>query len=163
LEHLIWPVITVVMGTLMAITGGSIGYKLVTTRGDAVDSKSFNSRLGYLQDENSELKKYLKSMKGKINQQKQGPTLDEGESIDEGGFESAIPSLISKYASMAPKKFQFLLRDPAIVSFLVSEAKKNPEQAKEVLKHFIGGNGDANKESSDTQREQLEALQDAGA
>lgn len=163
MEHLLWPAVAIVLGTIMAVIGGSIGYKLVSTRGESLESKTFNSRLGILQDENVELKKYLKSVKGHLAQTKQGATLEEGEVISEDGFDGTITSLIGKYSNMLPKNLQFLARDPAIVSFLISEAKKNPEQAKEVLKHFISKNGDANKGTGDAEREQLEVMQESGA
>jgi len=143
-----------ILGSLLAFVGGIIGYKLVSSRGSTVDSKSFTSRLGYLQDENMELKKYLKSLKGSLAQTKQGVTLDEGTEINEDAFDSTIQSLITKYSSMAPKNMQFLLRDPAIVNYLISEAKKHPEQTKEVLKHFIGKNGDASTNTNEQDSEQ---------
>lgn len=154
-----------ILGVLMAIIGGVIGFKLVSTRGQQVDEKSFSSRLSYLQDENGELRKYLKSLKGQLAITKRGATLDEGTEISEEGFDSMIPSLVGKYAGMLPKNLQFLVRDPAIVSFLLSEAKKNPEQAKEVLKHFMSKNGDVNEAGSSAERQQqaLEALQESGA
>lgn len=153
-----------ILGTIGVILGGTIGFKLVATRHQSVNEKSFSSRLNYLQDENGELRKYLKSVKGQLAQTKQGATLDEGTEVSEEGFDSMIPSLVGKYAGMLPKNLQFLVRDPAIVSFLLSEAKKNPEQAKEVLKHFIGKNGIANTTEGGAERQQqLEALQESGA
>jgi len=56
-----------------------------------------------------------------------------------------------------------LLNDPAIVSFLLEEAKKHPEQTKEVLKHFISKNGDAGKESSSSESEQQITIAEGGA
>jgi len=157
--------VVLILGSIGVILGGSIGFKLIATRGQRVDEKSFSSRLGYLQDENGELKKYLKSIKGQLAQTKQGATIDEGTEVSEEGFDSIIPSLVGKYAGMLPKNLQFLVRDPAIVSFLLSEAKKNPEQAKEVLKHFISKNGDANGIGGSDERQQqaIEALQESGA
>lgn len=154
-----------ILGSIGVILGGSIGFKLIATRGQRVDEKSFSSRLGYLQEENGELKKYLRSVKGQLAQTKQGATLDEGVEVSEESFDSMIPSLVGKYAGMLPKNLQFLVRDPAIVSFLLSEAKKNPEQAKEVLKHFISKNGDAigTESGAERQQQQLETLQESGA
>lgn len=154
-----------ILGSLLAVVGGSIGYKLVSTRGQSVDSKSFSSRLSYLQEENQELKKYLRSVKGTIAQTKQGPTIDEGTEISEDTFDNTIKSLIGKYASMVPKNMQFLLQDPAIVDFLISEAKKHPEQTKEVLKHFISKNGNVTAGTSGTESQQqgAELLIEEGA
>ena len=146
-----------ILGSLLALVGGAIGFRLVSNKGKTVESESFTSRLGYLQDENKELRKYIKSAKGALAQTKQGATIDEGTEISEDGFDSIIPSLVGKYAGLLPKNLQFLVRDPAIVSFLLSEAKKNPEQAKEVLKHFISKNGNANTGASDAEREQQES------
>jgi len=155
---LVLDLITVVLilGIISVVGGVIFGLKVVSQRGSTVESKSFSSRLGYLNDENGELKKYLKSLKGQLAQTKQGPTMDEGETITEEGFDSTIKSLIGKYASMAPKRFQFLLRDPAIVNFLISEAKKHPEQTKEVLSHFIGKNGNVDTTASSDESQQRE-------
>jgi len=109
------------------------------------------------------LKKYLKSNKGSLAQMKQGLTIEEGESIDEGNFDGVIKGLIGKYQHMCPPQFRFLLNDPAIVSFLLEEAKKHPEQTKEVLKHFISKNGDAGKESSGSESEQQITIAEGGA
>lgn len=157
--------IVLILGSIGVVLGGCIGFKLVATRGQRVDEKSFASRLNYLQDENGELKKYLRSVKSRMAQSKRGATLDEGTEISEESFDSMIPSLVGKYAGMLPKNLQFLVRDPAIVSFLLSEAKKNPEQAKEVLKHFISKSGDANTAggSAERQQQEFEALQESGA
>jgi len=155
--------IVLILGVLVAVVGGAIGLKLVSNKGHTVESNVFESRLSILQDENGELKKYLKSVKGALAQTKQGATLDEGETISEDGFDGTITSLVGKYSNMLPKNLQFLARDPAIVSFLISEAKKNPEQAKEVLKHFISKNGDGDKAAGDAQREQTEYLQEHSA
>jgi len=154
-----------ILGSIVTVIGGAIGFKLVASRGKSMENGVFNDRLGLLQDENKELKKYLKSNKGSLAQLKQGLTLEDGESIDEGNFDGAIKGLIGKYQHMCPPQFRFLLNDPAIVNFLLSEAKKNPEQTKEVLKHFISSKGDDGKESGSTESksEQLEALTAEGA
>jgi len=154
-----------ILGSIVAVMGGSIGLFLVRKWGASMSNRVFNDRLELLQDENKELKKYLKSNKGALSQLKQGLTIPEGESIDEGNFDGAIKGLIGKYQHMCPPQFRFLLNDPAIVSFLLEEAKKHPEQTKEVLKHFISKNGDAGKESSSDQskQEQLEMLATEGA
>jgi len=140
-----------ILGSIMAVMGGSIGLLMVRKWGGSMNNRVFNDRLELLQDENKELKKYLKSNKGTLAQMKQGLTLEDGEAIDEGNFDGAIKGLIGKYQHMCPPQFRFLLNDPAIVSFLLEEAKKHPEQTKEVLKHFISKNGDAGKESSSDQ------------
>jgi len=154
-----------ILGSIMAVIGGSIGLLVVRKWGGSMNNRVFNDRLELLQDENKELKKYLKSNKGTLAQMKQGLTLEEGQSIDEGSFDGAIKGLIGKYQHMCPPQFRFLLNDPAIVSFLLEEAKKHPEQTKEVLKHFISKNGDAGKESGSTesQSDQLEQLTAEGA
>lgn len=154
-----------ILGSIMAVMGGSIGLLMVRKWGGSMNNRVFNDRLELLQDENKELKKYLKSNKGSLAQLKQGLTIEEGESIDEGNFDGVIKGLIGKYQHMCPPQFRFLLNDPAIVSFLLEEAKKHPEQTKEVLKHFISKNGNAGKESSseESQSEQLEQLTAEGA
>jgi len=147
-----------ILGSIVALMGGSIGLFLVRKWGASMSNRVFNDRLELLQDENKELKKYLKSNKGALAQMKQGLTLEEGQEIDEGNFDGAIKGLIGKYQHMCPPQFRFLLNDPAIVSFLLDEAKKHPEQTKEVLKHFISKNGEIGKESSSDESEQQQAI-----
>jgi len=138
-----------ILGSIMAVVGGSIGLLMVRKWGGSMNNRVFNDRLELLQDENKELKKYLKSNKGALAQLKQGLTLDEDVNLDEGNFDGAIKGLIGKYQHLCPPQFRFLLNDPAIVSFLLEEAKKHPEQTKEVLKHFISKNGVGKESSSD--------------
>ena len=154
-----------ILGSIVALMGGSIGLFLVRKWGASMSNRVFNDRLELLQDENKELKKYLKSNKGALAQMKQGLTLEEGQEIDEGNFDGAIKGLIGKYQHMCPPQFRFLLNDPAIVSFLLDEAKKHPEQTKEVLKHFISKNGEIGKESSsdESQQQQTIAIAEGGA
>jgi len=154
-----------ILGSIVTVIGGAIGYKLVSKKGTSMENGVFNDRLQLLQDENKELKKYLKSNKGTLAQLKQGLTLPEGETLDGDNFDGVIKGLIGKYQHMCPPQFRFLLNDPAIVSFLLEEAKKHPEQTKEVLKHFISKNGDAGKESgsAESESEKLEALTAEGA
>jgi len=142
---------------IVGLLGGAIGLKLASRMGSSMERDQ-------LQDEVKFLKGSLKVSKGTIGQQQQGPTLPEGTEITEQGMDGMIRNLISKYSNMAPKRFQFLLRDPAIVNFLISEAKKNPDQAKEVLSHFIGGNGIDNKGSSSAESaEQVQLITQEGA
>jgi len=153
-----------ILGSIVTVIGGAIGFKLVASRGKSMENGVFNDRLGLLQDENKELKKYLKSNKGSLAQLKQGLTIPEGEEINEGNFDGVIKGLIGKYQHMCPPQFRFLLNDPAIVSFLLEEAKKHPEQTKDVLKHFISKNGDGKESSSaESKQEQLETLLAEGA
>ncbi len=167
MEHLVPDFFTTVLilGSMLVLVGGAIGYRLVSKKGQSMENGVFNDRLGLLQDENKELKKYLKSTKGAVGQLKKGLTIDEGESLDEDNFDGVIKGLIGKYQHMCPPQFRFLLNDPTIVSFLLEEAKKHPEQTKEVLKHFISKNGDVGKESSseESQQHQLEELTAEGA
>jgi len=129
-----------------------------------MENEIFNDRLGLLGDQNKELKKALKSANGTVGEMKRGLTIDgNGEDIDEGSFDGAIKGLIGKYQHMCPPQFRFLLNDPAIVSFLLEEAKKHPEQTKEVLKHFISKNGSVGTESSSDESKQLEQFQEGGA
>jgi len=154
-----------ILGSIVALMGGSIGLFLVRKWGKSMSNQVFNDRLGLLQDENKELKKYLKSVKGSVAQMKQGLTIENDGELDENSFDGVIKGLIGKYQHMCPPQFRFLLNDPAIVSFLLEEAKKHPEQTKEVLKHFISKNGDAGKESSSDEFKQSEiiALAEGGA
>jgi len=152
-----------ILGSIVALMGGSIGLFLVRKWGASMSNRVFNDRLDLLQDENKELKKYLKSTKGTVAQMKQGLTIDDDSPIDEGNFDGVIKGLIGKYQHMCPPQLRPILQDPAIVSFLLSEAKKHPEQTKEVLKHFISKNGDAGKESSSNESEQLEVVALEGA
>jgi len=140
--NIVYLVAVVIVGLL----GGAIGLKLASRMGSSMERDQ-------LQDEVKFLKSSLKVSKGTVGQQLQGPTIPEDTEITEQGFDGIIRNLISKYSSMAPKRFQFLLRDPAIVNFLISEAKKNPEQAKEVLSHFMSGNANANQGPSDREQE----------
>jgi len=137
-------IVYLVIGITVAIFGGAIGLKLASRMGSSMEREQLNETVDFLQKE-------LKKTKGTLGQTKQGVTVPETE-LNEGSFDGIIRNLISKYSSMAPKQFQFLLQDPAIVSFLISEAKKNPDQAKEVLKHFMTGGSLDNKTTSDTQR-----------
>jgi len=147
-----------ILGSIMAVVGGSIGLLMVRKWGGSMNNRVFNDRLELLQDENKELKKYLKSNKGALAQLKQGLTLDEDVNLDEGNFDGAIKGLIGKYQHLCPPQFRFLLNDPAIVSFLLEEAKKHPEQTKEVLKHFISKNGVGKESSGDEPKQQYEEL-----
>lgn len=149
-------IVYLVVGVIVAILGGAIGLKLASRMGSNMEREQLTDTVGFLQKE-------LKKSKGTIGQQQQGPTVPEGTELNEDNFDGIIRGLISKYSGMAPKRFQFLLQDPAIVNFLISEAKKNPEQTKEVLKHFIGGNGIADKGSSDTKTKELEQFIEGGA
>jgi len=154
MEHIIVDWTFTILGSLVAVIGGAIGLKVASKMGSSMDNRVFNDRLELLQDENKELKKYLKSNKGALAQLKQGLTIPEGtniEEMDENGTDGVIKGLIGKYSGMCPPQFRPLLQDPAIVSFLLSEAKKHPEETKEVLKHFIGGNGKIGTESSGEQ------------
>jgi len=157
-----------VLGSILAVVGGAIGLKLASRLGKGVDESTFNSRLGYLQEENKELKKYLKATKGTMSQLKQGVTLPEGadiENADEGAVDGMIKGLIGKYGAMAPPQLRPFLQDPAIVNFLLTEAKKNPEVTKDILKNFIGKNGNIGKESSTGEpgTGELETLSAGGA
>jgi len=151
-----------ILGSLMALMGGSIGLFLVRKWGKSMSNQVFNDRLGLLQDENKELKKYLKSNKGALSQLKQGLTIPDGESID-GDVGGVITGLIGKYQHLCPPQLRPLLNDPAIVSFLLEQAKEHPEQTKQVLKHFISKTGDAGKESGSIESEQLSMLATEGA
>lgn len=141
---------------IVGLLGGAIGLKLASRMGSNMERTQLNDTVEFLQKE-------LKKSKGTVGQQQQGPTIPEGTKLDESAFDGIIRNLISKYSSMAPKRFQFLLQDPAIVSYLISEAKKNPEQAKEVLKHFIGGNGLVSKSADSSESEQLQTIAEEGA
>ena len=158
----------IILGSLVAVLGGAIGLKLASRLGKGVDETTFNSRLGYLQEENKELKKYLKANKGSLSQLKQGLTLPDGteiEGADEGAVDGMIKGLMGKYAQMCPPQFRPFLQDPAIQGFLLSEAKKNPEMTKDILKNFIGKNGKVGKEGSTGEpgTSELEALSSQGA
>jgi len=139
--------VTLVLGLVGALIGGIVGLKLLSIKGSTMENSVFNNRLQLLTDENKELKKFLASVKGKLNQMKQGITLDDNvnveelDKLDNGAVDGVIKGLIAKYQHMAPPQLRPLLNDPAIVSFLLSQAKEHPEQTKEVLKHFIGSNG----------------------
>ena len=63
--------------------------------------------------------------KGTVAQMKQGLTIDEDLPIDEGNFDGVIKGLIGKYQHMCPPQLRPILQDPAIVSFLLSEAVIN--------------------------------------
>ncbi len=153
-----------ILGSIVALMGGCIGLLLVRKWGKSMNNQVFNDRLGLLQDENQELKKYLKSNKGALAQLKQGLTIPEGESIDGDSFDGVIKGLIGKYQHLCPPQLRPLLNDPAIVSFLLEEAKKHPEQTKDLLKHFIGKNGDAGKESSGDKSQSFEqTIEEYGA
>jgi len=148
-------IVYLVVGILITFFAGAIGLKLSSRMGSNMEREQLNETVDFLQKE-------LKKSKGLVGEQKRGPSLPEDTELSEGNFDGIIRNLISKYSGMAPKRFQFLLQDPAIINYLISEAKKNPEQAKDVLKHFIGGNGLANKGSSDTNTE-TELLVSEGA
>jgi len=66
---------------------------------------------------------------------------------------------------MAPPQLRPFLQDPAIVGFLLEEAKKNPEQTKEILKHFMSNNGKIGTGGSSDESQQLEnqTFQEGGA
>jgi len=151
--NIVYLVAVVIVGVL----GGAIGLKLASRMGSEMERGQLNETVGFLEKE-------LKKAKGTIGEQKRGISLPEGTEITEDTMDGTIKSLITRYASMAPKKYQFLLQDPAIVNFLIAEAKKNPKQAKEVLSHFIGGDLHANKGSGSSESEQqLETISQEGA
>jgi len=157
-----------VLGVITAVIGGAIGLKLASRRGKSMTIDIFNERLDLLQQQNKELKNGLRIARGTTAQMKEGITLPEGADIDqadEGAMDGMIKGLIGKYSNMAPPQLRPFLQDPAIVGFLLQEAKKNPEQTKEILKQFIGKNGSVSKSSdgSATQQQELEALSSEGA
>lgn len=123
--------------------------------GSSMERNQLNETVDFLQKE-------LKKTKGMFGETKRGITVPDIE-LNEGSFDGVIRNLITKYSGMAPKQFQFLLQDPAIVNFLISEAKKNPKQAKEVLSHFMTGGSLDNKTTSDTQTPELESIVQEGA
>jgi len=157
-----------ILGIISVVIGGVIGLVLAVRRGKSMTTDIFNERLELLQAQNKELKKNLQNYRGTIGQMKEGITLPKDtnlENADEGTMDGMIKGLISKYSGMAPPQLRPFLQDPAIVGFLLSEAKKNPEQTKEILKQFIGNNGSVTKSSDGaaTQEQQLEALSAEGA
>jgi len=157
-----------VLGIISVVIGGAIGLKLVSRRGKSMTIDIFNERLDLLQQQNKELKNGLRIARGTTAQMKEGITLPEGADIDQadmGAVDGMIKGLISKYSSMAPPQLRPFLQDPAIVGFLLEEAKKNPEQTKEILKQFIGRNGSVSKLSSTTvnQEQELATLSADGA
>jgi len=149
-------IVYLVIGIIVSILGGAIGLKLSSRMGSSMERDQLTESVEFLETE-------LKKSKGLVGEQKRGPSLPEDTKLDESTFDGIIRNLITKYSSMAPKRFQFLLQDPAIVNYLISEAKKNPEQAKEVLKHFIGGNGLVNKAKDSSEPEQLQTITEEGA
>lgn len=152
-----------ILGSLVAVIGGSMGLFLVRKWGSSMSNRVFNDRLDLLQDENRELKKYLKANKGALGQLKEGLTIPDDSVLEEGNFNGIITGLIGKYQNLCPPQFRFLLSDPAIVSFLLEEAKKHPEQTKEVLKHFMGKNSIGKESSGDESKQQLETITEGGA
>jgi len=155
-----------ILGSIMTVIGGAIGLKLAASRGKSMSNDSFQSRLGILQAENKELKKYLSSVKGTLAQTKQGLTLPEGTDLEnqDSGFDNIIKGLIGKYSSMVPPQLRPFLQDPAVINFLLSEAKKNPEQTKEILKNFISNNGSVTKSTDGgSTNQQLEETVSTGA
>jgi len=167
MEHIIVDWTWTILGSIVAILGGSIGLKLASSKGKSISQQSFTDQLGILQDENKQLKDYLKSVKGTIAQMKQGIKLPDNTNVEElqaSGFDGVIKGLIGKYSAMCPPQFRPLLQDPTIINFLLEEAKKHPEQTKEVLKHFISSNGSVSKLSDGGQEDkQLENFQTSGA
>jgi len=167
MEHIIIDWTYTILGSIVAVIGGAIGLKLASTRSNSISRQSFNDQLSILVDENKQLKTYLKSVKGTIAQMKQGLVLPQGtniEEMDHNGFDGVIKGLIGKYSSMCPPQFRPLLQDPTIINFLLEEAKKHPEQTKEVLKHFISSNGSVNESSDGTEsKKSLEDIPTTGA
>jgi len=167
MEHIIVDWTWTILGSIVAVLGGSIGLKLASSKGKSISQQSFTDQLGILQDENKQLKNYLKSVKGTVAQMKQGLQLPDNtnlDQIDENGSDGLIKGLIAKYSSMAPPQLRPILQDPAIVGFLLEEAKKHPEQTKEVLKHFINTNGSVSKSSDGgPDQQQFEGYQTTGA
>lgn len=160
--------VTLVLGIIGAAVGGIVGLSLIHKKGSSMENHIFTDRLQLLTDENKELKKYLKSVKGTVSQMKQGITLDGGvdvENLDGGAVDGVIKGLIAKYSHMAPPQLRPLLNDPAIVNFLLSQAKEHPEQTKEVLKHFISSNGKIGSEgvSDESAEDKLRAYSAEGA
>jgi len=166
MDHIIVDWTITILGSLVAIIGGAIGLKLASGRGKSISEDVFHDRLRILQEENKDLKNHLKRQIGTVSQMKQGLTLPDGTNLEEqkeGGFDGIIKGLIGKYSSMAPPQLRPFLQDPAIVGFLLEEAKKNPEQTKEVLKHFMNTNGKIGPQSSSNESENLESLTAEGA
>lgn len=159
---------TLILGSIVAVIGGAIGLKLASSRGKSMTNDVFNERLQLLKDQNKELKQSVRVSNGIVGQMKQGLTLDDGfdlEKMDDGAVNGVITGLISKYAQMAPPQLRPFLSDPAIVNFLLEQAKKNPEQTKEILKQFIGKNGKiaTTTESDESKQEAIEAYAAEGA
>jgi len=155
-----------ILGTILTVIGGAIGFKAVASRGKTISEDVFHDRLRILQEENRDLKNHLKRQIGTVSQMKQGLTIPDGtnlEEMDSGGFDGVIKGLIGKYAGMCPPQFRPILQDPAIVSGLLELAKSNPEQTKEVLKHFIGSNGKIGTQSSGQESGELSIANVSGA
>lgn len=150
--NIVYLVAVVIIGLL----GGAIGLKLASRMGSSMERDQLNETVDFLNEE-------LKAAKGTIGEQKRGITLPDNTKVNKENMDGIIRNLISKYSSMAPKKYQFLLQDPAIINFLIAEAKKNPEQAKEVLSHFITGDQHANQGASDRESEDLTVISQEGA
>lgn len=149
-----------ILGIIMAIVGGAIGLMLASGRGKSMTTDIFNERLQLLRDHNKELKQSVRVSNGTVAQMKQGLTLDDSvdlEKLEDGAVDGVITGLISKYAQMAPPQLRPFLSDPSIVNFLLDQAKKNPEQTKEILKQFIGKNGSIAK-STGTDESREEAI-----
>lgn len=156
---------TLILGIIVTVIGGAIGLKLASSRGKSMSNDIFNERLELLKDQNKELKKAVSISNGVVSQMKQGITLDDGvdlEKMDNGAVDGVIKGLISKYAQMAPPQLRPFLSDPAIVNFLLDQAKKNPEQTKEVLKQFLGKNGKI-ATTEETKESEQELISEQGA
>jgi len=159
---------TLILGSIVAIIGGAIGLKLAASRGKSMTIDVFNERLQLLKDQNKELKQSVRVSNGTVAQMKTGLTLDANvdlEKLEDGAVDGVITGLISKYAQMAPPQLRPFLSDPAIVNFLLDQAKKNPEQTKEVLKQFIGKNGSIAKstETSESREQAIASYSAEGA
>lgn len=63
------------------------------------------------------------------------PTVEDGDPSNPDEF---IPNLIKQYSGMAPDWMKPFLKDDKMIKFLIDEAKKNPDAAKDILSKFLG-------------------------
>lgn len=81
-------------------------------------------------------KKEAQRARGRVGNMMVKPTIDAlPENPEE--FEGKIRELIRSYGSMAPKWMQPFIQDEKMISFLIQQAKNNPDAAKSMLSNFV--------------------------
>lgn len=141
-----------VLNTIIIVLGLVVGASIMLKSPffqSSVMKKQLKIRDSYtneLEDELDYYKKKLRSEQLKANAKDRGPV------IQDGDWESIVPSLVEGISPYLPKKLQPLFKDKEISGAIMKEVLENPEKYKDTIKGFIS------KGTGKSQNTQVEAL-----